>query len=82
MYGKAGSNGRCFDEALLAASACHFARYRHDAALDREAMLAYGKALSSLRLALSDETSAQENGTVIAMLLLSRLEVSLSFVEP
>jgi hypothetical protein len=82
LYGKPGSHGRCFDEALLAVSAGHFARYRHDAALEMEAMLAYGKALSSLRLALSDDKSAQQNGTVVAMLLLSRLEVSLNFVEP
>jgi hypothetical protein len=79
LYGKPGSNRRCFDEALLAVSAGHYARYRHDAALNREAMLAYGKALSSLRLALSDDKYAQQNGTVIAMLLLSRLEVSLNF---
>jgi hypothetical protein len=82
LYGKPGSNGRCFHEALLAVSASHFARYRHDAVLHREAMLAYGKALSSLRLALSDDKLAQQNGTVIAMLLPSRLEVSGSFVEP
>ena len=82
LYGKSDSNGRCFDEALLAVSAGHYARHRHDAALNREAMLAYGKALSSLRLALSDDKSAQHNGTVIAMLLLSRLEVSYSFIEP
>jgi hypothetical protein len=50
--------------------------------LNREAMLAYGKALSSLRVSLSDEKLAQQNGTIIAMLLLSRLEVSIRFIEP
>ena len=81
LYGKSGSSGDCFQEALLAVSAGHLARYRHDAVLNERARLLYGKALSSLRLALSDERSAQQNGIVTAMLLLSRFEVSPSFVE-
>lgn len=79
-YGKSGPSGGCFEQALLAVSTGHLARCRHDATLNARAMLSYGKALSSLRLALSDEKSTQQDGTVTAMLLLSRFEVSLDLL--
>lgn len=81
LYKDSGSSEDCFQQALLAVSAGHLARSRHDAVLNEIARLSYGRALSSLRLALSDERSAQQNDIVTAMLLLSRFEVSLSFVE-
>lgn len=57
LYGKSGPSGACFEQALFVESAGHLARCRHDAALIARAMLSYGKALSSLRLALSGEKS-------------------------
>ena len=80
LYGKSGPSGECFEQALLAVSAGYLARCRHEAVLNAKAMLSYGKALSSLRLALSDEKSTQQDGTITAMLLLSRFEVSLALL--
>jgi hypothetical protein len=76
LYEKSGSDGQCFNEALLAVSTGSLARSRHDDGLNRKAMIVYSKALASLRIALSNDELTQQNTTIAAILLLSRFEVT------